>query len=281
MASAPLTSLVDEQRHIITSTFLKRDVIIDILLPAPLRPTHPYPLLLLNDGQDLPSLHLKSTLQSLYHQQIIESFILVAIHTCSERIQEYGTCDIPDYKGRGSKADLYRQFVMEELLPFVRQHFVIDERPDKIAFAGCSLGALSAFDMVWQYGNFFGMAGAFSGSFWWRSKEATESEPDAHRIMHQKVQESNYSNQRFWFQAGTKDETSDRNQNGIIDVIDDIQDLIKEIKEQQCPDSNIRYLEVAGGTHCTKTWSKAFPDFLLWAFESKKNYELNIRSLAD
>ena len=35
---------------------------------------------------------------------------------------------------------------------------------------------------------------------------------------------------KFWLEAGTKDEAADRNNNGIIDAIDDTLDLITALK---------------------------------------------------
>jgi enterochelin esterase-like enzyme len=71
--------------------------------------------------------------------------------------------------------------------------------------------------------------------------------------------------QKFWFECGTDDEKDDRNGNGIIDSIDDTQDLIKELEAkgyQQGKD--ISYYEIKDGQHNQKTWSEAMPVFLKW-----------------
>ncbi|HEY9116817.1 MAG TPA: esterase family protein, partial [Roseivirga sp.] len=69
---------------------------------------------------------------------------------------------------------------------------------------------------------------------------------------------------KFWFEAGTKDEESDRNNNGIIDSIDDTLDLISALKRKGYTDSDILYLEIEGGEHNFNTWSEAFPKFISW-----------------
>jgi enterochelin esterase-like enzyme len=72
---------------------------------------------------------------------------------------------------------------------------------------------------------------------------------------------------KFWLQTGTKDETADRNKNGIIDSIDDTVDLIKELEAKgYSRPEDIRYVEVVGGSHNPETWAKAMPKFLCWAF---------------
>jgi len=248
---------------------LKRTVRLDIMLPPGYRPTDaPYPTLYLNDGQDLPRLRMQAVLDSLYRQQAIRPFVLVAIHA-GDRIQEYGTAARADYMERGSKAGLYTDFVLTELLPYVRKHYRISDRPDQSVFAGFSLGGLSAFDIVFHHPERFSKAGVFSGSFWWRSKafDSTYSD-DTDRIMHNLVRAGKHNpNLRFWFETGTDDETSDRNNNGIIDAIEDTTDLIDELVTIGYHRTNdIRYVEVQGGQHNQETWSAVMPDFLTWAF---------------
>ena len=71
---------------------------------------------------------------------------------------------------------------------------------------------------------------------------------------------------KFWFQAGTLDEKSDRNNNGIIDAIDDTIHLINILKYKGYNPEDIKYVEVQGGRHNFRTWAKILPDFLTWAF---------------
>lgn len=258
---------------------LTRTVRLDVVLPPAYDASgtaKPLPVLYLNDGQDLPRLHMTAVLDSLYQQQAIRPFVLVAIHA-GDRIQEYGTGATADYLGRGSKAGLYTDFVLTELLPYIGSHYRVSQKPEDTAFAGFSLGGLSAFDIVFHHPDRFSRAGAFSGSFWWRSKSTEAGYRDeTDRIMHDLVRKGSYhKNLKFWFEAGTDDETSDRNNNGIIDAIDDIIDLIDELVkkgyryQQQNPASDIRYVEVPGGQHNQETWSAVMPDFLIWVFPNK------------
>ena len=72
---------------------------------------------------------------------------------------------------------------------------------------------------------------------------------------------------KFWFQAGTNDEKSDRNGNGVIDSIDDTLDLIVELtKKGYRPFHDIDYVETQEGEHNHNTWKKVMPEFLKWAF---------------
>lgn len=253
------------------SNMLGRGVCVDLYLPEGYeteRRGKVYPFMLFNDGQDLERARLKPCLESLWSTGQLPPIIAVGIHAGAERIQEYGTAGQPDYKGRGSKAAAYTEFISRELLPWLRTHYPVSWLPDRAGMAGFSLGGLSALDIVWKLDGAFTKVGVFSGSLWWRSQVSQPDAPDAHRIMHEIIaREPKRKGKSFWFQAGTKDETADRNSNGIIDVIDDTLDLIGELeKTGYIRHRDIRYLEIQDGEHTPETWAEAMPDFLKWAF---------------
>ncbi|MBS1501766.1 MAG: esterase family protein [Bacteroidetes bacterium] len=250
----------------INSEYLKRSVTVTLLTPGP-EITEPVNLLLLNDGQEAENLKLHETLEVLYEAGLLKPVAIAAIHAGADRIQEYGVAGKPDYKLRGSKAGAYTKFIINELLPAIKKQTGIDEFDTKV-FAGFSLGGLSAMDIAWNNTGLFDKTGVFSGSFWWRSKELGKSYTDADRIMHSVIRETTGKpDLKFWLQTGTKDETADRNKNGIIDSIDDTVDIIKELeaKGYKRP-ADIQYLEIVGGTHSVATWAAAMPKFLIWAF---------------
>lgn len=258
---------ITQQNITINSELLEREVSLTILKPEDNDVLEPLSLLLLNDGQELESLGLKSTLEILYNTHRVKPVLVVAIHAGENRLDEYGIAGKPDFKHRGGKAEIYTQFIKQELLPQLEQLTGFGEF-DTTAFAGFSLGGLSAFDIVWNNPELFRKVGVFSGAFWWRGKDLAKGYTDADRLMHQVIRETkNKPAVKVWLQTGTKDEVSDRNNNGIIDAIDDTIDLIAEM-EAKCfkrPD-DIQYVEVVGGTHDTATWGKAMAKFLIWAY---------------
>ena len=270
--SASVTVLPDDS---VVSVPLNRAVHLTIILPPAYSETGPLlPVLYLNDGQDLPRLHMSDVLNSLYKAQTIKPFVLVAMHANVDRIQEYGTAARADYMKRGSKAGAYTDFVLSELLPYIQKRYHVSPDPAQSVIAGFSLGGLSAFDIGFHHPDRFSRIGVFSGSFWWRKKQFSSAYDDeTDRIMHSLIRESiTKPAVRFWLQTGTNDETSDRNNNGVIDSIDDTLDIIKELekkgyqREQNGDPRDIRYVEVEGGEHNQRTWSAIMPDFLTWAF---------------
>ncbi len=254
------------------SAYLPTHFNIDIYLPPDYNSSSSgtFPVLFFNDGQDMKAVRLADSLLQLFNTQEIPSIIVVAIHA-GERLQEYGTANLPDYRNRGSKANLYSQFIVNELIPHVRENYPVREEPDFAAFAGFSLGGLSAMDIVWNHPHIFGKAGIFSGSFWWRNCDFCEDDPDGGRIMHEILNQSEFRpGMKFWFQTGTMDESDDRNNNGVIDAIDDTLDIIDILKNMGYHHKNdLHYREVKGGIHHPSTWAEVLPEFLVWAFGQK------------
>jgi len=259
--------IIIENKIAINSALLEREVDCTILTPGETDQTQQLNLLLLNDGQETGVLLLKETLQNLSDANSIKPLVVIAIHAGKERLQEYGVAGRPDFKKRGAKAGLYSQFIIKELMPAIIEFFPVQDF-ETTAYAGFSLGGLSALNIAWNNPQLFDKVGIFSGSFWWRSKELGKGYTDADRIAHAMIRENTTKPKlTFWLQTGTHDETADRNKNGIIDSIDDTVDLIKELeaKGYKRPE-DIRYVEVVGGSHNPETWAKAMPKFLCWAF---------------
>ena len=128
-------------------------------------------------------------------------------------------------------------------------------------------------DIVWSNPHEFTKAGVFSGSFWWRDKAQDDPEfnEDTNRIMHRLIREGGYYPWlKFFFETGALDETMDRNNNGIIDAIDDTLSLIDElVTKGYSPHDDIHYLELGDGRHDVATWARAMPVFLKWGWGRK------------
>lgn len=264
MLTERFSQLIIEQR-VIPSKYLNRYVIVDLYLPLNIPEPSELSLLLINDGQDLEEMRFGKMVNELMASGQVSPLVCAGIYAGKDRKNEYGTSGIPDFAGRGSKAENFSQFILEELLPFIHSHYAI-EGFQKKAFCGFSLGGLSALDMVWKNPDVFSFAGVFSGSLWWRSKSLEDDYNDAtDRIMHQVIREGDFKpGLKFYFTTGSLDETADRNHNGIIDSIDDTLDLITELETHGYLKEDIRYLNFDDGRHDVETWGRSMPGFMLW-----------------
>lgn len=258
----------------IKSSNLKREVDYAIYKPANLKGNEVLNLLLLNDGQEAEALRLGEMLGSLLSSGFIDPVVVVAVKASEERMYEYGVSGIPDYLKRGAKAQLYADFLIYELLPVIEKKVMQPINGSK-AIAGFSLGGLSAFDVAWKHPEVFNAVGVFSGSFWWRRKGLHEDYLESDRIMHDVVRNTaGKPALKFWIMTGTDDEKEDRNNNYIIDSIDDAIDLIKELYSKGYKRTeDVRYYEMVGGKHDVSTWAKAMPAFLIWAFPHRTYFD--------
>ena len=224
-------------------------------------------LLLLNDGQEAASLGLQQLLDSLYDNNAINPLVVVAIHA-GDRTAEYGVAEIPDVEQRGSKADKYNLFIDNELYAYVKKKAGV-RKFKSVTIAGMSQGGLSAIDIAWNNSDKIDQVGVFSGAFWWRDKATTDSSysDDKNRILLQKIRSSRKRPKlKYWLYAGSREETADRDKDGITDVVDDTRDLAEILRNKKiCPPGDIVYVESPTGKHDYTAWARAFPGFLVWA----------------
>ena len=256
-----------ETKDSIYSRHLQKHIDLTIISTPLPKDKNSFNLLLLNDGQDIESFRVKTIIDSLYKKDRLQPLLVVAINY-TDRSQEYGVAGFPDYKNNGSAAEKYGAFIDDELYPFIKKRAGV-RKFNSITVAGCSLGGLSAFDIGWDHADRIDKVGIFSGSFWYRDKDPSDTSYSDYkdRILINKIRSSRKRpHLKYWFYAGGSEETSDRDKDGIIDVVDDTKDLIEVIKRKNvCPPGDISYTEVKGGTHDYNSWSGMLPQFLIWA----------------
>ncbi|MEM6394968.1 MAG: alpha/beta hydrolase-fold protein [Bacteroidota bacterium] len=247
------------------SKYLNRELELRLYRPA-VAPTRTLKLLICLDGQDFERMDMEDRLENVAKQYPDQAFLLVGI-VAADRLREYGTAGRLDYLGRGDLSRAHQDFISEELLPWLKSRYRISEVGRNRAIIGFSLGGLHAFDFGWRRPDLFGTVGVFSGALWWRSKPFIKKKPDANRIVHDYVSRTIEvpTELRIWLMAGTEDEKEDRNNNGIIDAIDDTVQL-KALLEKRGFDSpeRLTYYEEDGGRHEPETWGRVFPVFLKW-----------------
>ncbi|MBB6186282.1 alpha/beta hydrolase-fold protein [Rhodanobacter sp. MP7CTX1] len=257
-----------------------------------------FPVLYANDGQDMPAVGLQSTLVQLYRDKAIEPVIVVAIDMLSDRASAYGLSDRATSRSIvggsrigpiGTRAQDYSAWVATQLLPYVDMHYRTQRSAKARTILGWSLGALNAFNLAWQYPDLFGRVGAFSPSFWLASDRTNADTIQKTRLAQDVVDRSSKRvGLKLWFSVGTAEETSDRNGDGVIDAIEDVQDLIegyraadgfqtrglKQLGYSIDPDYaqhpsahiDVALLLLKDGEHNQASWKKMLPPFLLWAY---------------
>ncbi len=257
-----------------------------------------YPVLYANDGQDMAAVGLQETLNRLYAEHAMRPVIVIAIDMLSDRASGYGLSDRKAKRSLvgdsrigpiGRRAYEYSDWVATRLVPYVDAHYRTQRAVRGRTILGWSLGGLNAFNLGWQYPEVFGRVAAFSPSFWLAGDRSSAPAIESSRLAQAMVNDSKqHKDLRFWFSVGAREETNDRNGNGVIDAVEDIQDLVGGYR---APDgSQLRGLRDLGyavdmdyahhptrgagvafyllpdGEHNQATWKRVLPVFLTWAY---------------
>jgi enterochelin esterase-like enzyme len=250
------------------SALLGETRIIDVYLPRGYAAdgTADYPVMYANDGQDMEVVDLAGALDSLQAARRMAPAIVVAIHA-TERVRDYGTAYIINAQGLGAGADIYGHFLTAEVMKLVEARYRVRRGAPHTAIMGWSLGGLSAFDLAWRRPDHFGTVGVFSGSFWWRTDDRSVAAKQASRIMHRRIRETPGNPVlRMWFESGQQDEGADRDGDGVIDAVQDTEELIAELERKGYRRGrDIVHLTVEG-RHDLPTWKRLLPEWLSWAF---------------
>ncbi|NND44250.1 MAG: enterochelin esterase [Xanthomonadales bacterium] len=138
---------------VVNSTAFEQPRKVQVYLPARYRRSRTYPLLVVHDGGDyLRYADLKAVLDNLIHRLEIPAMI-VALIDSPDRLTEY-TAD-----------PRHAQFIVEELLPALHEHYpLLDDRTAR-GLMGASLGGVATLHTASRYPEHFGQLLLQSGSF--------------------------------------------------------------------------------------------------------------------
>jgi enterochelin esterase family protein len=129
------------------------DVDLRVYMPARLRGTRRYPLLVAFDGEDYVRYsELKTVLDNLIHRYEIPPLI-VALSQSPDRFTDY------------TASEDHARFVAEELVPGLEAELPLLDGADNRGLMGASLGAVASFWTAWRYPAAFGKLLLQSGSF--------------------------------------------------------------------------------------------------------------------
>ena len=126
---------------------------VKVYLPVEYRPYKKYPLLICHDGSDyLRFATIKTVLDNLIHRHEVQPLI-VAFTDGGARNEEYGA------------NDLQVSWLVDELLPAVREVYGVSDDWRETGLMGASFGGVSSLYTAWQRPGVFGRLLLQSGSF--------------------------------------------------------------------------------------------------------------------
>lgn len=127
-------------------------------------PDRYYPSIYVQDGQEYLSLGSgKNILDNLIDRDTISEIVGIFIRP-NNRNEEYA----------GSKRNQYRAFIVEEMVPYIADHYRVLDSPDTRAAIGTSLGANISAQISFYHPDIIGKAGLHSPAFWPNNNETTD-----------------------------------------------------------------------------------------------------------
>lgn len=246
---------------------------------------HRHDVLYANDGQDMDAVGLEGTLRTLEAEGVALP-IVVAIDMPHDRMGAYGLSDraharsvVADtkYGPVGTRAQAYSEWVARTLVPWVDAHYRTRRSRRGRAIVGWSLGALNAFNLGWNYPELFATVGAFSPSFWLSAERGDAAAVQRTRHAQGMVESGPRHRTRWWIAVGEREETDDRDGDGLVDAVDDARDVALALRDSgdsanldwaMHPERSTRvaFAVVAGGGHNQATWKRMLPEFLRWRY---------------
>ena len=243
------------------SAFLpaRRDVVI-ALPPDYFRSERRYPVLYLQDGQNLfdPTTSfikesfwdVQTTTDRLIGEAAIEPLIVVGIYnTGIARMEEY--TPMRDRNLGGGKANLYGRLMVEELKPWVDRNYRTLDGPANTGVGGSSLGGLLSLYLGLTWPQVFGRLAVLSPSVWWARGEMlqyvrrTRPEPRP----------------RIWLDVGLGEGPV------MIKKCDELHRLLERRGWRK--GTEMRYLRVPGARHNEDAWAKRVDPLLRFLFPVK------------
>ena len=214
--------------------------------------TKKYPVMYLHDGQNLfddqtsyaGEWQIDETLNRMTKGKSLATIVVGIDHGDEKRIEELSP--FKNEKYGGGKGDLYLQFIIENLKPYIDKNYRTKSSKKFTTLGGSSLGALISVYGAVKYPDVFGKVLAFSPAFWFNSKELNDY------IAAQKI---NLQNQKYYFIQGKfEDEGMDLETQKVID----------QLKDKKVKASQIYFIEDEKGKHNEFFWRRAFPEAFLW-----------------
>ncbi len=252
--------------HELQSRIFRNTRMLRVWLPpgysAPENQARHYPVFYLNDGQNLfdPATayigidwQADEAADRLIREGRIPPLIIVGIDNAQkERPREYlpyRSFHPPIMRPQGRR---YPDFLLNEVMPLVYQHYRIARGPENTGLGGSSLGAIISLYTVLERPGVFGRLLLESPSLF-ISKRQLRKSSRAFRQWPEKI----------FMAIGTKEAGSEERDQ---QVVEDVHELEQVLRRAGLREDRLRVRIYEGATHNEKEWAKRFPEALTFLF---------------
>lgn len=202
-----------------------------------------YPVIYCQDGNEFFTMGRIATIANqLILEEDIEPMIIVGVSVDRSRRTS-------EYSATGQLNESYKQFFIEELMPYMEQHYPIRAKADSRVIAGDSLGGTVSLHLALDHPELFSNLISLSGAYF---------DPSLERIQ----QERDLSWLNMWMIVGL-DETSVETSIGTFDFVD-LNRRARDLLEQA--QTKLDYRE-RPGRHVWGLWQNQLPDAIRYFFD--------------
>jgi predicted alpha/beta superfamily hydrolase len=221
-----------------------------------------YPVFYLNDGQNLfeaatsftgVEWQVDETADRLIRQEVIPPMIFVGIDNAREqRIREYlpyRSVNPAVLRPRGGR---YSDFLAQEVMPLVAQHYRVARGPENTGLGGSSLGGLISLYVALTMPGVFGRLLLESPSLW-----------VANRRIFREIRGFREWPQKVFLAVGTHEvgqEDKDR------ETVESVRELAYTMRRAGLDEGRLRLDIAEGATHNEGAWAERFPQALEFLF---------------
>jgi predicted alpha/beta superfamily hydrolase len=227
-----------------------------------------HPVLYMHDGQNLfdgessfsgVEWSVDEAVARMVEARQARPVVVVGIYNTDDRFFEYAPVADPDRGGGG--ANLYADFIVDELKPFIDANYRTLPDRANTGVMGSSLGGLVSLYIGWRYPGVFSKIGAMSPSYWWANNHIVRfiENYDAPRGL------------KVWIDMGTGENPEDRDRDGVPDNLA----LHRRVRDALMAKGfvlgrDLRYLEDEGAVHNERAWASRFPQALEFLFPARR-----------
>jgi predicted alpha/beta superfamily hydrolase len=222
----------------------------------------PYPVLYLNDGQNLfesatsftgVEWQVDETADRLIRDGTIAPMIIVGIDNADKaRIREYMPYRSLQPMMMRVQGNRYPDFLLQEVAPFIARNYRVATGPENTGLGGSSLGALIALYTAMVRPRVFGGLLIESPSLWASNRQ----------IMRESRSVKQWP-ERIYLGTGTA-ETGNADKDRS--VVDNVREFAAILRRNGLEDRRLRLVIEDGATHHESTWARRFPQALTFLF---------------
>ncbi|MCP9292206.1 alpha/beta hydrolase [Gracilimonas sediminicola] len=150
----------------------------------------------------------------------------------------------------GGKGDVYGEFILNKVKPFVDENFRTKPGKEFTALGGSSLGGLITLYLGLEYPDVFSKLLVVSPSVWW----------DGRMIINEVDELKGSTDQHIWLDMGTAEGE------GAVESAEVLQQILVK---KGWSDENLHFIIEEGAAHNERAWAKRVPDMLRFLYSTR------------